>query len=263
MKRFEDGVSDEARDDGDVVAVVDGVPVRTSDNAGSYYCAHAWWTLSCWASEGDASAARDPEGEPLIGFLHVPADPETTGDAQETVRDRHAVLRQVVASALAGWLEHLPKDGRVLLTGFSTFAGVVDNPTGAFAGDLDEVARAVALATGADARIDAAASVVRGRGLEVLCAVLPVDDRTLERARAGSLPELLRRVQPHAVLSMGVHRVTDHFRVEVAPTSAGLALDDGEGRHTWEPRPFLRRDEVRSLARAITRGVFLSGRARL
>lgn len=262
MKRFEDGLSDEAREDGDVLAVVEGVPVCTSDNAGSYYCAHAWWTLSCWASTAEASAARDLDGEPLIGFLHVPADRETTGDAPPTGRDRHAVLRQVVARALAGWLDHLPDDGRVLLTGFSTFAGVVDNPTGAFTGDLDEVARAVALATGADARVDHAERAVRGRGLAVVCAVLPVDDTTLERDRAGSLPELLRRVQPHAVLSMGVHRVTDHFRVEVTPTSAGLVLDDGDERHSFAPVPVQRRGAVRSLARAIARGAPRAGSGR-
>ncbi|OGQ11515.1 MAG: hypothetical protein A2138_25750 [Deltaproteobacteria bacterium RBG_16_71_12] len=194
---------------------------------------------------------RRPGGEPLIGFLHVPADPETTGDPAPA-RDRHAALREVVASALRGWREHLPDEGRVLLTGFSAFAGVVDNPTGAFTGDLREVARAVALATGVEARIDAGA--VRGQGLEVVSAVLPVDDRALERARAGSLPELLARVRPHAVLSMGVHRVTDHFRVEVVPTSAGLIVDNGEERHTWEARPVQRRSDVRSLARAIVRG---------
>lgn len=257
MKRFEDGLPDEAREsreEGEVVAVVAGVPVLTSANAGSYYCAHAWWTLSRWAAEANASAVKDPHGEPLIGFLHVPADAETTGDAPEASRDRHAVLREVVASALAGWLDHLPGGARLLLTGFSAFAGVVDNPTGAFANDLDEVARAVALATGAEARVDVSARAVRGRGLEVVSVVLPVDDRALERGRTGSLPELLSRVRPHAVLSMGVHRVTDHFRVEVVPTSAGLIVDGGEERHSYEARPAERRDEVRSLARAIARG---------
>ncbi|OGQ11514.1 MAG: hypothetical protein A2138_25745 [Deltaproteobacteria bacterium RBG_16_71_12] len=61
MKRFEDGLSDEAREDGEVIAEIAGVPVRTSDNAGSYYCAHAWWTVAGWARGADASAAVDPE----------------------------------------------------------------------------------------------------------------------------------------------------------------------------------------------------------
>lgn len=253
MKRFEDGLSDEGRAEGEVIAEIAGVPVRTSDNAGSYYCAHAWWTVSGWAGSAGATASVDHEGEPLVGFLHVPADPETTGDPGPE-RDRHAALRAVVAAALRGWLDHLPDDARVLLTGFSAFAGVVDNPTGAFTGDLGEVARAVALATGSEALVDVATGAVRGRGLEVVSVVLPVDDGALARARAGSLPDLLARVRPHAVLSLGVHRVTDHFRVEVAPTSAGLVLGEGDERHSYEPRPVLRRGDVRSLARAIARG---------
>ena len=254
MKRFEDGLSDEGREDGEVVAIVAGVPVRTSVNAGSYYCAHAWWTISGWARDAEASAASDLEGDPLVGFLHVPADAETTGDPAPRAYDRHAALREVVAAALRGWLDHLPNGGRILLTGFSAFAGVVNNPTGAFAGDLAEVARAVALATDAAASIDERAGVVRARGVEVTSAVLPVDDRALERGREGSLPELLERVRPHAVLAMGVHRVTDHFRVEVVPTSAGLAIDEGAARHTFEPRPVVRRGDVHALARAIARG---------
>lgn len=253
VKRFEDGLSGEDFIEGEVLAVVEGVPVRTSGNAGSYYCAHAWWTLSRWASTDTTSVARDPEGDPLIGFLHVPADAETTGDAAGD-RDRHAVLRAVVARALAGWLEHLPGQGRVLLTGFSTFAGVVNNPTGAFAGDLDEVARAVAQATGTEAHADRAAGLVRGRNLEVAAAVLPVNDGALEHDREGSLPELLLRLRPHAVLAMGVHRGTDHFRVEVVPTSAGLMVEGATARHSTDAGVVERRRDVHALARAIARG---------
>ncbi|MCC7108975.1 MAG: hypothetical protein IT382_06795 [Deltaproteobacteria bacterium] len=253
MKRFEDGLSGEDFVEGEVLAVVAGVPVRTSGNAGSYYCAHAWWTLSRWASSEVTSVARDPEGDPLIGFLHVPADAETTGDAAGE-RDRHAALRAVVARALAGWLEHLPGPGRILLTGFSTFAGVVNNPTGAFAGDLGEVARAVTEATGAAAHADPVTGSVRGRNVEVVAAVLPVNDHALENSREGSLPELLQRLRPHAVLAMGVHRGTDHFRVEVVPTSAGLVVEEAGARHSTEPGAVERRREVHALARAIARG---------
>lgn len=252
-RRFEDGLEDDSGvEDGQPLSV-DGVRVTTSTNAGSYYCAHAFFMLARWAE-------RTPEARG-VGFLHVPADPETTGDGRPQAR-RHDATHAVVAAALRGLLDHEGADElRVLLTGYGPFQGVVDNPTGAFVGAAPELQRALLRATG---QAPSALPPLRDAGhtlplwrsgrLVLAALVLEVSDRSLDADAPGSLPWALASFAPHYALSMGVHRKSDAFRVELLPTNAGLTHDERSARHApgVPATTLLRQDHT--LARAIERG---------
>lgn len=258
---------DESSDSGAVLARVDGAEVRESLWAGAYYCAHVLWVCSQWARDPESPVERDGEGDPLVGFLHVPADPETTGDGTRPRRERHARTVRVLACALRGVLDELdaldPRhpDRRVLLTGFGPFAAVVDNPTGDLVTDDETVAAALALALGAPPillpSLDAGPRPLRlhraGRA-RVGRLLLDVDDGSLDHRQDGSLPWALAALEPHAVIAMGVHRASSIYRVELEPTTAGLRLDGAVPRHD-RGRPLDARGPLnRALARAIMRG---------
>lgn len=264
----EEGLApDESADSGAVLALVDGAEVRESFWAGAYYCAHVLWLCSQWARDPASTVERDRQGDPLVGFLHVPADPETTGDGARPRRERHARTVRVLACALRGVLDELDAldarhpDRRVLLTGFGPFAAVVDNPTGDLVADDESVAEALALALGTAPTLlpslDAGPRPLRlhraGRA-RVGRLLLDVDDGSLDHRREGSLPWALGALEPHAVIAMGVHRASGMYRVELEPTTAGLRLDGAVPRHE-RARPVDARGPLnRALARAIARG---------
>jgi hypothetical protein len=266
-------VADDPADTGALLVRLDGIDVRESSWAGAYYCAHVLWLASQWAAEERSTIARDRHGDPLVGFLHIPADPETNGGGNRSSRERHAVTARVLACALRGVLDELERapgtnaherERRVLVTGFGPFAAIVSNPTGDLVADDGVMAEALALAAGtAAASIDLLEAIDAGaRRLHVHAAgatrlgrlLLDVDDHALDHGRAGSLPWALQRFSPHAVISLGVHRASAMYRVELEPTTAGLRLDGGAPRHE-RGRPLDARAPVnRALARAIERG---------
>ena len=248
-RAFEDGLEAAraagADTDGDRRLDVPGVEVLTSRNAGTYYCAHAFYVLARW-SEHHAQHARGSAG-PGVGFLHVPADDATTGDAPTTVA-RHEQTGVVIASALRGLLD--AHDGRgelhVLLTGYGAFQGVVDNPTGAFVLDANALPDAMARAAGEVAReleplVEGAEGASTARGVRVRrvragrllvsALVLEVTDRALDADAPGSLPWALERFVPHVAISMGVHRSSAAYRVELLPTNGGLVWHERAARH--------------------------------
>jgi hypothetical protein len=254
-----------------------GLPdVRESDDAGRYYCAHALFFGHLAVERGIAPLVRDEHGDPLVGFLHVPPDPQTRGAASDASDDdeRHGATRRVVAAALAGWVRVLARaledePARVVLTGFGSFRDVVDNPTGAFVRSRDDVEAALALAFGDDLRSlsfvadgDVRAEVLvegRPRSLALSCASLPVDDRALAFRGEGSLlSSLEEEARAHAWLGLGVCR-SPFYRVETLPHDGGLLLDDEGGRHDdgREPTRFPRGS--RALVRAMERGGVVVG----
>lgn len=246
---FTDGLEGGAGlDDGDEIDLP-GVSIRTSRNAGNYYCAHAFYVLARWCE-------REP-GALGAGFLHVPPDAETSGEGSAGP-DRHERLGTVVAAALRGLLEeHSGPRLRVLLTGYGAFQGVLDNPTGAFVAAKEAVARTLERAAGARAESETDGSgivVWRAGRLELGTLLLDVSDAALDPTRPGSLPWALVTFAPHVALSMGVHRTSDVFRVELLPTSAGLVWDGERGRHVADAGPTDVRREEPLLARAIERG---------
>lgn len=259
--------TDDGVDGGGLLAIVDGAEVRESSWAGAYYCAHVLWLTTQWARGDKSLIEHDGHGDPLVGFLHVPADPETTGDGARPRRERHARTAHVLACAIRGVIDELHAldphhpERRVLLTGFGPFAAVVDNPTGDLVADDETMADVLSLALstvptllpplaagGRELRIHRAGRARFGRLL------LDVDDGALDHRAEGSLPWALSELAPHAVIAMGVHRTSSNYRVELEPTTAGLRLDGAAPRHE-RGRPVDARGPVnRALARAIVHG---------
>jgi pyrrolidone-carboxylate peptidase len=257
-RAFEDGLEGEGELAEERDLAVPGVSVCTSRNAGNYYCAHAFYVLARWSEE----AAKVRGRAPGVGFLHVPADDATTGDAPATGA-RHEKTGAVLAAALRGVLEARAERGdvRVLLTGYGPFQGVVDNPTGAFVSDVEALKRVLTAASGVPATelpsIDARGTKlrrVRAGPLDVHALVLEVSDAALDAACDGSLPWALDALQPDLALSLGVHRASTHYRVELLPTNGGLAVDERGARHAAGNPVTVRLREQPLLARAIEAG---------
>lgn len=247
-----------------------GLPdVRESDDAGRYYCAHSLFLGHLAVERGRAPLYRDDHGDPLVGFLHVPPDPYTRGEAPSDDDARHRETIRVVAAALAGFGEAfaraLPDEGfRVALTGFGTFRDVVDNPTGAYVRSRAALFETLRLAFGDDLLTSAfdtdgelRADVIvdgRRRTLALVCERLPVDDRALAFRGEGSLLGFIEeRARAHAWLGLGVCR-SAHYRVETSPHDGGLRLDDDGGRHEDGREPTRSLAGSRALVRALSRG---------
>ena len=265
MSGTEEGLTgDDPGITGDLLMNLDGIEVRESTWAGAYYCAHVLYATSRFAQDVRTSVVRDASGDPLVGFLHVPADAEAAGIEGRLGRARHHNTMRILACALRGVAEELRSvagERRILVSGFGPFAAVVSNPTGDLVGDdiaMNEVLRVALnaepqklepIAEGdAQLRRDLASQCVLGR------LFLDVDDRSLDARTPGSLPWALRQFRPHAVVALGVHRGSSMYRVELEPTSAGLVIDASGLRHERGRPADARGPKNRALARAIKNG---------
>jgi hypothetical protein len=247
--------------------------VRESDDAGGYYCAHAFFLAHDYGRREAACVARDEAGEPLLGFLHVPPDERTlTGKGAREPAVRHAETRLVVACALRGYLAAaataVPEgELRLLVTGYGSFRDVVDNPTGDFVGDAGNLRACVAhlglkaepatgVAPGAGLRALEFALELAGepRSVRLAFGVLAVHDAALDGPEERSLSEWFQRFGPHAWLGLGVGR-TSHYRAERAPDDRGLERQGGRAAHVAGREPTRVLPTNRSLARALQLGV--------
>jgi hypothetical protein len=277
MTRSEEGLSVDDADLGALLAHVDGVEVRESTWAGSYYCAHVLWMSTRWAGVQGSSIALDQYGDPLVGFIHVPADLETAGapvaaHAVRSRRERHAATIAVLASALRGIADELLLAGvtaprRLLVSGFGPFAAVTSNPSGDLVDDEECMAAATKLAFGQTPSslgplVDGAVPGLTIDGVIVGRAHLDVSDACLDPAWRRSLPWALERFRPPAVIALGVHRVGSIYRVEIEPTSAGLRAADSDRPSHERGRPMdARAARNRALPNAIVRGARALGLA--
>jgi hypothetical protein len=250
-----------------------GVPVRHGEDPGDFYCSHACYTGQLTVRAAGSSVVTNADGEPLAGFLHVPRDPETTTWTRPIdPAKRHAATREVLGAALTSMIFDILKAVdrgpiRVLVTGYLEWGEVVDNPTGDFVAHRDNLDAIVAAAL-ADrlkdgvgrllARDEHAArwawTFVDGveRELHVEARRLFVDDRAIDGGPL-SLPHAIRTFEPHAVVSMGVHRGTDHL-VEHRADDGALRVDDGRFVHDDAAPERTRLADNFALARAIHRG---------
>lgn len=195
-----------------------GAVVEVSREAGGFYCEHCLFAVR-----------RAVHDSVVVGFLHVPPDrfPSTTSQAR-----RHCDTRAVVASALRGFLDLDATSSRtttrVLLTGFRPWGAVQRNPSGDFVGHGGNVDAVIARLGGrTTGRVDGRrAAVVAGRHLEIAGAVLPVDDRGIDGGPL-SVQAVIARHRPDFVLSMGVHRESARYRVELRTTNRRLRVDGG------------------------------------
>lgn len=239
---------------------------RESVDAGGYYCAHLLW-VGASAAASSPDVLRDEAGDPLAGFIHVPADPWTLRAVEdsEAARVRHDATIQVVGAVLRGGWETAVSSGaaglRALVTGFGPFREVANNPTGAFVRDPDALEAAVgrAMTPGRTARFEdelteahSLVGVTRG-SLQVYARSLTVDDDCLARGGAGALRTLLAATRAQLWVGLGVSR-SPHYRVEVRPSDVALDLNAGDPQHTAGLAERTELPANRSLVRALVRG---------
>jgi pyrrolidone-carboxylate peptidase len=217
-----------------------GHTVEVSDDAGGFYCEHCFY------------AARLAAPDAVVGFLHVP--PDAGGDTSQAFR--HRATREVLGLALRGLVGASSSSSlRVLLTGYRPWGRVRRNPSGDFvahAGNLDAV---VAAAGGVIVGVQGGLRLADVAGVRVSLArmVLPVDDRAIDGG-PRSIQAAIVRHRPDVVVSLGVHRDVDRYRVERFATDrrlrrdGPLAHDEGVAEATHRLPP----DE--RLARAIVSG---------
>ena len=255
-----------------------GMKVVHGSDPGDFYCEHAFFIGQREAQSPSSSIVKNQAGESLVGFLHVPPDAHTYRDPDPSidVDQRHVNMRSVVGSALRGYFEQaLPHVGagevKLLLTGYTTFHSVKNNPTGDFVSHVKNIDAALESAFGAQlltkqgqVRPGAGGDAYRlaytildpstgaRRELLIEARKLPVADEALAESDARSIPHAIRSFSPHAVLSMGVAGGPD-FMAEFHADDGGLELTSG-ARHAGYRQPTTSHPDNYSLARAIHLG---------
>jgi pyrrolidone-carboxylate peptidase len=219
---------------------------------------------------------KNAAGERLVGFLHVPRDAAT--DVAAPVTDqatRHAATREVIGAALRGYVDEAHRAGteptRVLLTGYGTWGGVLNNPTGDFVSHRENIDAAMRQAfgrhlvtghgrrVGGDANADTWSYRVRDpatgrqREVQVQARRLPVADEAINGSKQ-SLQTSIATFRPHGVISMGVHGGSD-FLAEHRADDGGLRVDaNGKQVHDDEHLQTRQHADNYALPRAIERG---------
>jgi pyrrolidone-carboxylate peptidase len=195
-----------------------GVVVEVSDDAGGFYCEHCFY------------AARLAAPDAVVGFLHVPPLGSVVARDQA---GRHHATREVLAVALRGLLPSSSSSSslRLLLTGYRPWDRVTRNPSGDFVGHAGNVDAAIALAGGVVVGVQRGVrvGVIDGVRVEVARQVLPVDDRAIDGGPA-SVQAAIARHRPEVVISLGVHRQADRYRVERLASDRRLRRDGGLAR---------------------------------
>lgn len=189
-----------------------GAIVEISDDAGGFYCEHCFY------------AARVAAPDAVVGFLHVP--PEGSGPVPRA--RRHRATREILALALRGLLPAAssPSSLRLLLTGYRPWDRVTRNPSGDFVGHAGNIDAAIAMAGGVvvGVRDGLRLGDIAGVRVEVARRVLPVDDRAIDGGPV-SIQAAIARFRPDVVISLGVHREADRYRVERMASDRRLRRD--------------------------------------
>ncbi len=252
----------------------DRVQVKHGTDPGDYYCEHLFFVGQREALRSDSSIVKNAAGEPLVGFLHVPKDNFGGRVGEYTQAERHAGTREVVGVALRGFVDEVggkQVDGpvKILVTGYGAFNGTVNNPTGEFAAQVENIDAAMQhgfgdrLLTPQGERVQAVEPdgqllryrIRQGEGeREVLvrCQQLPVDDRAIDGESPESAQRIFAEFKPHAALAMGVAGGS-HYRAEFHADSGGLELE-GSPRHEGGAVAELSLADNYALARAILAG---------
>ncbi len=238
----------------------ESVAVHQSEDAGAYYCEHAF-CINVQSAHYSPRMGVDASGEKLVGFLHVAPDVHLFGNTTYSQAKRHQKTRVIMAAALKGYfsalLENQPgsEEYRILLTGYEKFETIVNNPTQDFISNQENIDAAMEIAFGSKhQRISVADQrtqyviMVDGeyKVLTIGTRSLSVDDRALNT----TLPDAIRSFNPNAVISMGVGH---SYTVEVRATDAGLTVrKDGVVHDERSPQTIEQRNY--SLWNAIQRG---------
>jgi hypothetical protein len=256
----------------------DGViKVEHGTDPGDYYCEHALFTQERYASE--VGILKNAQGEPLVGFLHVPDDSQSSlpPDAPIDADARYQAHRNVVGAAFAGYFDAAKAQVRhgavrILITGYGPFMGITNNPSGGFVSNQANIDAAMRSGFGdrllsssgkllADRRGGEAEQTLsleyrvkdgdKTRTVVIVAERLDVADSEFVQGDPHSLVGAMRSVKPHAMLSMGVHG-GGQFLVEHHADDGGLVLDDkGNGKHDDKHSPTIAFLDNYALARAV------------
>ncbi|MBI5493417.1 MAG: hypothetical protein HY904_00210 [Deltaproteobacteria bacterium] len=244
---------------------------------GDYYCEHMFFTTQKEAQRPGSSVQTNRAGENLVGFLHIPGDAQTyTSGGTYSQAERHGATRDVVGAALRGYVDEAsaklkPREPvRVMLNGYGTFMSTVNNPTGDFVKNRENIDAAMKSAYGANLVTpeghDAGRSgdgqvwqyVIREPNTRALRTVLvraqewPVTDDTIGGGAAGSVQAAMKEFKPSAVLSMGVG--TPDYTAEFHADNGGMRTMEGRNSHDDGAAASEQLPDNRSLARAIHAG---------
>lgn len=213
------------------------------EDPGGFFCEHCLYAVRRCAAETDSIIVVD--GEPLIGFLHVPKDAATDVNApnpglvgQPLVRHRATI--DIVASVLRGWASLARVNGplRVLLTGYGNWGTVANNPTGDLV-EQQNVLNAIAGRVGVE--------------VDIHTAHLAVDDSAIDGGPT-SVQAAIARVRPQVVLSMGVHGGVDRYLAEHVASDRNLVVEGGVLRREADRPVGHRLPSNRALARGLVLG---------
>lgn len=191
-----------------------GAIVEQSDDAGGFYCEHCFY------------AARIAAPDAVVGFLHVPPDRSGPGPQSR----RHPATREILGLALRGLLSSSSPSSssslRLLLTGYRPWGNVTRNPSGDFVAHAGNVDATIAVAGGVvvGVRDGLRLADIDGVRVEVARRVLSVDDRAIDGGPA-SIQAAIARFRPDVVVSLGVHREADRYRVELVASDRRLRRD--------------------------------------
>lgn len=219
--------------------------VRTSREAGDYYCEHAFFITNEAAHKPGSSILRDANNQPMSTFLHFPGGKDQPDAAADV---RHAETRQVVGTALRGYVDQAAgqvganEPINVMLTGYGTFGGAANNPTESFVSDPRNIDAAMAhgfgdaLQRGEDGQPLRTQTEVNGqpvyrytitdaegreRNVDVMAARLTVDDNAINGGNT-SLQSHIDAFQPNAVINMGVRPGGESYDFETRADDGGM-----------------------------------------
>lgn len=191
-----------------------GVDVTVSTDAGAYYCEHVFFAAHEVSMGYEGSVLKDEEGKRLIGFLHIPEAHDQPGSPE-----RHYATQEVVAAGLRGFyaaaITQIDEPFRIHFTGFGPFDTVVDNPSGAFVEDGENLMECINLAFGNEVP-----------PISLHRSYLEADPTSIDRGPI-SIQHELQRTRPHAVISLGLARGRDTFAVETVATAKQLSRHGG------------------------------------
>ena len=225
------------------------VSVFASQNAGAYYCEHAYCVSAQSATENPAVGVNS-EGEKLVGFIHIAHDQHSIGtQVSYSQSQRHKVSRFLVGVALKDYFlslcESLPdrEEYTILVAGFGRFTAeaedgspveVTNNPSQEFVENEENISAAMEFAFGSGQQpqhknrdqleFKVTAPDRTEKRLVIQKRILPVDDGSINPSLAGSLPNLIDELKPNAIISTGV---APYYSVELRATDAGLEKNQG------------------------------------
>ena len=219
----------------DLATTPRGVPICESRHAGGNYCEHALFAALYWEKTHPGIIGQTVDGNPLIGFLHVPEE----HDHPETA-NRHDDTLWVLGQMLNTLIRHVSKKAiTILLTGYGPFGDITNNPSGHLITSTDALERLTCsllgtcgamVTTVTEDGLLITESFERAEGstvhLRLITHLLPVAPGAVNGSK-HSLQYHLEADQPHGVILMGIACKAAAYRVETCATQENFRENVG------------------------------------